>query len=263
MRAPLVLTVLVAWLGWPASAVTAARQPQRVVLSVAAAADLQTVMPELVKGFERTHGIGARVSLGSSGNFFAQIQNGAPFDVFFSADMDYPQRLVASGHAEADTLFEYATGHLVVWTRSDSGIAVREGLRVLTDDRVRRVAIANPEFAPYGRAAVAALQQQQLYDRVKSKLVLGDNIAQAAQFAQTGNAQVGILSLSLARGPALKNGTFEEIPTGFHPPIRQGAVVLKASKDSGAAKQFLAYMGQRDVAALLERFGFGAPTGAR
>src|SRR5215475_14516689 len=118
---------------------------QRATLAVAAASDLQAVLPPLVSQFERDTGIAAKVSFGSSGNFFAQIQNGAPFDVFFSADVDYPRRLVSSGHAEKDSLYEYATGHLVVWTRADSGIDVRRGLAVVTDDRIRRVAIANPQ----------------------------------------------------------------------------------------------------------------------
>src|SRR6185295_2022012 len=107
--------------------------------------------------------------------------------------------------------------HLVVWTRADSGIDVRRGLAIVTDDRVRRVAIANPQYAPYGRAAVAALEHERLYARVKSKLVLGENLSQTAQFAQTGNAQVGIISLSLALGPALTSGTYAEVPTTFHP----------------------------------------------
>src|SRR5215510_5276084 len=116
------------------AAFAASLHAQRATIAVAAASDLQAVMPELVSRFERDTGIAGKVSFGSSGTFFAQIQNGAPFDVFFSADIDYPQRLVASGHAEKDTLYEYAVGHLVVWTRSDSGIDVGRGLTVVTDD---------------------------------------------------------------------------------------------------------------------------------
>jgi molybdate transport system substrate-binding protein len=263
MRVLIILaTVLMAWLGCLASA-TAESQLPRAVLSIAAASDLQTVMPTLLSRFERDVAIATTVSFGSSGNFFAQIQNGAPFDVFFSADMDYPRRLVRSGHAERDTLIEYATGHLVVWTRADSGLDVRVGLRIVTDERVQRIAIANPTFAPYGRAAVAALQHEQLSDTVKGKLVLGENVAQAAQFAQTGNAQIGIVSLSLARGPALKGGRYEQIPAAFHPPIQQGAVVLKASKDKTAARQLISYVRQREIATLLESFGFGPPAPSR
>src|SRR5262249_62109819 len=141
-------------------------------LSIAAASDLQAVLPTLAQRFEQQSGIGARLTFGSSGNFFSQIQNGAPFDVFLSADVDYPQQLVRGGFALGDTLYEYASGRIVLWTRNDSGIDVQRGLQVLTDPRVRRIAIANPEHAPYGRAAVAALRHQNLYDAVQSKLVL-------------------------------------------------------------------------------------------
>jgi molybdate transport system substrate-binding protein len=234
-------------------------EAERATLALAAASDLQAMMPSLVSQLERDTGIAARVSFGSSGNFFAQIQNGAPFDVFFSADVDYPRRLVASGHAEKDSLYEYATGHLVVWTRSDSGIDVGRGLAIVTDDRVRRIAIANPMFAPYGRAAVAALQHEKLYAGIKDKLVLGENISQTALFAQTGNAQVGIISLSLALGPALKEGKYTEVPTAFHPPIQQAAVVIAASKDKTSARQLLTYLKRDATVQLLRSFGFAAP----
>jgi molybdate transport system substrate-binding protein len=246
-----------------AAAHEAGLQAQRPTLAVAAAADLQAMMPQLMSRFERDTGIHAAISYGSSGSFFAQIQNGAPFDVFFSADVDYPTRLVASGHAEADSLYEYATGHLVVWTRSDSGIDVTRGLAIVTDERVQRVAIANPQYAPYGRAAVAALRHEQLYERVKSKLVLGENLSQAAQFAQTGNAQVGIISLSLALGAALKNGTHAEIPATVHPPIRQAAAVLSRSTHKADARRLLAYLRRPESVTLLQRFGFAPPGGSR
>src|SRR5687768_931278 len=143
---------------WSSVAAQSARTP----LTVAAASDLQAVMPELVSRFERESGIPVRVSFGSSGNFFAQIQNGAPFDLFFSADIDYTTRLVAAGHADGATLTPYATGRLVLWTRKSTGIDVRRGVAILKDSRVRRIAIANPEHAPYGRAAVAALRAARL-----------------------------------------------------------------------------------------------------
>ena len=133
-------------------------------LTVAAASDLQSALPAIVAQFEKDTGQQVRLTFGSSGNFFAQIENGAPFDIFLSADIDYPRRLEGSGQAERGSLYEYATGRLVLWTRHDSGIDVRRGLAVLTDVRVRRVAIANPEHAPYGRAAVAALRHERLYE---------------------------------------------------------------------------------------------------
>lgn len=226
-------------------------------LTVAAASDLQTALPELVARFEQAAGLRVRVTYGSSGNFFAQIQHGAPFDVFLSADVDYPRQLVASTHADAASLYEYATGRLVLWTRKDSGVDVTRGLSVLRDARVRRIAIANPLHAPYGRAAVAALQREQLYDAVKDKLVLGENISQTAQLADSGNAQVGIIALSLALGPALRaSGTYVEIPANAHPPIQQAAVVLASSKNRDAAARFLAYLRSAEAQATLRRFGF-------
>lgn len=240
-----------------------ARQSAPGSLAVAAAADLQTVLPELISRFRRDTGVAATVSFGSSGNFFAQIQNGAPFDVFLSADIDYARRLIASGHADASSLYEYATGRIVLWTRNDSGIDVRGGLSVLKDERVRRIAIANPEHAPYGRAAAAAIRAATMDDAVRGKLVLGENISQAAQFVESGNATVGIIALSHAVGPALRSsGTYFLIPSTTHPPIRQAAVVVSSSRNKAIAAQFLAYLRRPEVAQLLERSGFSAPLAA-
>jgi molybdate transport system substrate-binding protein len=226
-------------------------------LAVAAASDLQVVFPQVAARFERETGHAVRLTFGSSGNFLTQIQNGAPFDLFFSADIDYPRRLQAAGLAEPGTLAQYAVGRLVVWARNDSGVDVRLGLNALDSPRVRTIAIANPEHAPYGRAAVAALQHEHLYDRVKAKLVLGENISQAAQFAQSGNAEAGILALSLARAPALTStGSYSEIPSSFYPPIDQAAVVIRSSAHKDLARQFLALLKQPDIAALMRQFGF-------
>ena len=235
-------------------------QPAPRELAVAAASDLQTVLPEIASRFQRETGVVVKTSLGSSGNFFAQIQNGAPFDVFLSADIDYPKRLSASRQADASSLYAYATGRIVLWTRNDSGIDVRKGLAVLTDARVRRIAIANPEHAPYGRAAVAALRHDGLYDAIQSRLVLGENIAQAAQFADSGNADAGIIALALALGPALRStGTYLEIPATAYPPIQQAAIIVSASKNKVVARQFLTYLARPEIVQLLARFGFGAP----
>lgn len=233
-------------------------------LTIAAASDLQTVFPHLVSGFERATGMKATVTFGSSGSFFAQIQNGAPYDLYFSADIDYPRRLGKSGHADPATLYEYATGRIVLWTRKDSGIDVASGLSVLRDARVRRIAIANPTVAPYGRAAVAALRSQQLNDAVRMKLVQGDNIAQAAQLADSGNADVAIIAHSVAMGPALgSSGAFAEIPASAHPPIEQGAIVITASKNRAAARRFLAYVKGAEAQATLQQFGFSTAAAAR
>ncbi len=248
-------------IGMSASGVLAsAAPPAPRELAIAAASDLQTVLPEIASRFQRETGVVVKASLGSSGNFFAQIQNGAPFDVFLSADIAYPKRLAASGHADASSQYGYATGRIVLWTRNDSGIDVRKGLAVLKDARVRRIAIANPEHAPYGRAAVAALRHDKLYDAVQSKLVLGENIAQAAQFADSGNADAGIIALALALGPALRSsGTYVEIAETSHPPIQQAAIIVSASTRKAAARQFITYLARPEIVQLLARFGFGAP----
>jgi len=229
-------------------------------LTIAAASDLQAALPEVIKGFERQARARVTVSFGSSGTFFAQIQNGAPYDVYLSADIDYPRQLVASGHANGSSLYQYATGRIVLWTRKQSGIDVTTGLKGLTDSRVKRIAIANPKFAPYGRAAEAALRHDMVYDAVRSKLVLGDNISQTAQLVDSGNADVGIIAHSLALGPGLRaNGTYAEIPATAHPPIDQAAVIVTASTHMELAREFLAYLTRRDVVEHLQQFGFTLP----
>jgi len=232
---------------------------QTRTLTVAAASDLQAAMPEVVKGFEREAKATVTVSFGSSGNFFAQIQNGAPYDVFLSADIDYPRRLVASGHADTSSLYQYATGRIVLWTRKDSGVDISGGLRSLTGAQVTRIAIANPKYAPYGRAAEAALRYEKIYDAVHGKLVLGENISQTAQLVDSGNATVGIIALSVAAGPTLRaHGTFVEIPAATHPPIDQAAVIISASARKPLAREFLAYLKRPQVSEHLHKFGFAA-----
>jgi len=240
------------------SGVAAAQQssPPRT-LRVAAASDLQAALPEIVKGFEREAKAAVTVSFGSSGNFFAQIQNGAPYDVYLSADIDYPRQLIASKYADASSLYRYATGRIVLWTRKDSGIDVTRGLSILKDARVKRVAIANPKVAPYGRAADAVLQRENLFDIVRPKLVIGDNISQTAQLVDSGNADVGIIALSLALGPALRaSGQYFEIPESAHPPIEQAAVIVAASRNKALAGELLAYLKRPEVARRLHEFGF-------
>ncbi|MEO8257760.1 MAG: molybdate ABC transporter substrate-binding protein [Acidobacteriota bacterium] len=229
-------------------------------LAVAAASDLQTALPALAAQFEKDTGQRMRLTFGSSGNFFAQIQNGAPFDLFLSADIEYPKRLEDSGHADRGSLYQYATGHIVLWTRTDSGIDLKRGLAVLADARVRRIALANPEHAPYGRAAVAALRHEQLYDRVRGNFVLGENISQAAQFAESGSADAGILALSIALSPALEAaGGYADIPASWYPPIAQAAVVVASSRQKALARQFIAFLKTPDGIRILQSYGFGAP----
>ena len=228
---------------------------------VAAAADLKFAMTELATQFEKQNGTKLDVTYGSSGNFLTQIQNGAPFDLFFSADSDYPKKLEAAGLTEPGTLREYAIGRIVIWTPSESGInPAKDDWQCLLDPRVKKIAIANPEHAPYGRAALAAIKKSGIYEQVKAKLVYGENISQATEFVQSGNAQVGIVALSLAVSPAMKNGNRWEIPPDSYPPLKQAAVLLKASKNKDASRLFLDFVSGTQGQEILKRFGFTAPT---
>src|SRR5437899_1190863 len=157
-------------------------------ITVAAAADLTFAFQEAAAGFQRATGNSVQLSFGSSGNFFSQIQNGAPYDAFFSADIDYPKKLESAGLTEPGTLYQYARGRIVVWVPNKSRLDVTRGLQALLDPNIRKIAIANPEHAPYGRAAVSAIQHAGIYDRVRGKLIYGEYIAQTTQFVQSGNA---------------------------------------------------------------------------
>jgi molybdate transport system substrate-binding protein len=230
-------------------------------VKIATAADLKFAMAELSSQFEKESGAKLDITYGSSGNFLTQIQNGAPFDLFFSADSEYPKKLEAAGLTDPDTLLEYAVGHIVIWTPSDSEINTsKDGWKSLLDQRVKKIAIANPKHAPYGRAAVAAMKKAGIYEQVKDKLVYGENISQAAEFVQSGNAQAGIIALSLAVSPAMKNGKRWEIPTDSYPAIKQAAVVLKASKNKDAARRFLEFVSGPQGHEILHRYGFTVPT---
>ena len=233
-------------------------------IRIAAAADLNFAMGELSRKFEKQAGVTVNVTYGSSGNFFSQFQNGAPFDVFFSADIEYPRKLESAGLAEPQTLYEYAVGRIVIWTPRDANVDVsREGWKYLLDASVEKIAIANPAHAPYGRAAVAALQKAGIYDSVKSKLVFGENISQAAQFVQSGNAQAGIVAMSLAVSPAMRDGKRWEIPADMHPALEQGAVILKDAKNKDAARAFLEFVKGPSGRAILTNYGFELPEKTR
>lgn len=230
-------------------------------LTIAAASDLQTVVPGLAAGFERSTGVKVTVALGSSGSFFAQIQNGAPFDVFLSADADYPRQLAKGGHVDAASVYDYATGVLVMWTRQDSGLDVMKGLPLLRDAQVRRIAIANPAIAPYGRASFASLRTAGIAGVVERKLVYADSVAQAAQFALSGNVDVAMIGHALALGAPLRDaGRFYEVPDRMHPPIIQSAAIVAGSRNKAAAGAFLAYLKSADAKTTLRAFGFRLPT---
>jgi molybdate transport system substrate-binding protein len=228
-------------------------------ITVAAASDLQFALQDVSARFEKDTGARVKVIFGSSGNLFTQIQNGAPFDLFFSADIEYPQKLEATGLAEPQTLYEYATGKLVLWARKNSNLDLNRGLQVLLDPTVKKIAIANPEHAPYGRAAVAALRYEGIDNKVGNKLVLGENISQAASFVVSGSADVGIVALSLALAPSLKEkGKYAEVPGKDYPAIRQTAVILRSSKQKRMARQFLAFLKTPAIVQLLNQYGFSA-----
>jgi molybdate transport system substrate-binding protein len=224
---------------------------------VAAASDLQFALPELAQKFEQQTGIKVNLTFGSSGNFTNQIRNGAPFDLFFSADLNYPRQLAADGFADATTLYHYADGKIVLWTPIASKLDLQQGLKVLLQPEVHKISIANPAHAPYGRAAVAALQHENLYEQVEAKLVLGENISQTAQFVQSGNADVGIIALSLAIAPSAQGkGKYFEVPAADYPAIEQGVVLLKSSSHKSLAVKFLDFLKTPESQASLARFGF-------
>lgn len=229
-------------------------------VAVAAAADLKFAMTDVVVQYEKQTGTKINVTYGSSGNFFSQLQNGAPFDLFFSADIDYARKLDAAGLTEPGTLYLYAIGRIVIWAPANSPLDVsKSGWKTLLDERVQKVAIANPEHAPYGRAAVAAMQKAGIYEQVKPKLVFGENISQAAQFVQSGNAQLGILALSLAVSTAMKDGKRWDIPEDTHPPIEQAAIVMKNAKNKDAACAFMDFVKSDAARATLAKYGFTFP----
>jgi molybdate transport system substrate-binding protein len=230
-------------------------------ITIAAASDLNFAFRDIVVEYEKTTGNHVRLSLGSSGNFFAQIQNGAPFDLYFSADIAYPRKLEEAALTVPGSLYQYAVGRIVLWTGHESRIDVTQGFEVLREPTVRKVAIANPKHAPYGRAAVAAMEYFKVYDQVKDKLILGENISQAAQFIESGACDIGIIALSLAVAPAMKSkGTYWEIPVEAHSPLDQGAVILKSSKQQESAKQFLAFIKGERGQEIMKRYGFTVPS---
>jgi molybdate transport system substrate-binding protein len=224
-------------------------------LSIAAAADLQFALAEASRQFNQQHPqTELAVNYGSSGNFYTQIRNGAPFDIFLSADIQYPRNLAHDGIVPADSVFTYAAGRIVVWVPASSKL---DPATALSDPSVRRIAIANPQHAPYGRAAAAALHSMGLYETVEKKLVMGENISQTLQFVQSGAADAGIVALSLAVAPKVREqGRYWEVPVNAYPKIEQGGVILK---DSPAAREFRDWLLGASGRALLQQYGFSLP----
>ncbi len=234
-------------------------QPTRV----AAASDLQFALTEIVARYEQESGNKVVVSFGSSGNFARQIPQGAPFDLFLSADEAYIFRLAGQGLLR-DQGQLYAIGRLALLAPHGSPLQVDGELRdlaaALVDGRLQRLAIANPQHAPYGRAARAALERAGLWPALQGKLVLGENVAQAAQFALSGSAQGGIVAWSLVKAPELaRHGVAARLPESWHPPLRQRmALTRHAGEEAG---RFYDYLQQPSARAIFERYGFSLPAG--
>ncbi len=231
-------------------------------LRIAAASDLKFAMDEVVQQFQKEHPeTTVKVTYGSSGMFYFQLLNQAPFDLFFSADIGYPRKLAEQGLTLPHSEFSYAVGYLAVWVPNSSPIDVEQlKAEALRHPSVRHIAIANPRHAPYGRAAEAALRSWGLYQQVQDKLVLGENISQAFQFIQSGNAEIGIVALSLALAPSVKNqGRYWQAPLDIYPRLEQGGVILKWVKDPAAAQSFRSFVTGPKARLLLQRYGFSLP----
>jgi molybdate transport system substrate-binding protein len=238
----------------------AAAPPATTVVRVAAAADLKFALDDIAARLtERQPAIRVQPTYGSSGVMHAQLRQRAPHDVFLSADIDYPRDLVSRGIGSDRDLFTYATGRIVVWVPAGSGLSLeRDGLRALTG--ARRIAIANPRHAPYGRAAEAALRSVGIWAAVNGRLVLGENVAQAAQFAQSGAADAGIIAKSVALTPAMrKRGRWWDVPDDAYEPLTQGGLILPWAVAREAAVRFREYLLSDEGREVLASYGFGAP----
>jgi molybdate transport system substrate-binding protein len=244
--------LLTLWLISPAIMVSAQD------ITVAAAADLNSVLTELSAKYKSHSGKEVRLSFGASGILTQQITNGAPFDLFFSADEEYPRQLIAEGFAERDSLYRYAIGRLVLWVPANSTLDLSgKGINVLLEPAVKEIAIANPLHAPYGRAAAAALRHFGMYEKVSDRLVLGENVSQASQFVESGNAQVGLIALSHALAPGMKDkGKYWQVPTDAYPELDQAVVILSGSRQKNQAAAFLEYVKGNEARAIFQRYGF-------
>lgn len=257
------LTVFCCLLAWSAGCGVANASSEQVsaVPAVAAAADLKFVLPQIALDFERASGRKLRLSFGSSGVFARQIVQGAPFELFFSADESYVE-LLQRNHRAMDAGKLYALGRLALFIPNGSHLQADRNLNDLVaaarDGRLKRLAIANPEHAPYGRAAREALQRAGVWEALENKLVLGENAAQAAQFAASGSAQAGIVPLSLARAPEFAGrGAFATLPENWHTPLRQRMVLIQGAGET--AQLFYTFMQTPAVRAILARYGFASP----
>ena len=227
-------------------------------LTIAAAADLKFAMDEIVAAFRKAHPDDIiDLSYGSSGKFHTQIQQGAPFDLYFSADIAFPKGLEEKGLSAGPTQ-PYAIGRIVLW--SNVRDVTQMTLRDLVDPTIRKIAIANPQHAPYGKRAEEALRSVGIWDQLQDRLVRGENIAQTAQFVQTGNAEVGIIALSLALNPTLAEaGGYHLIDDRLHEPLEQGFIITRRAADNPLAKTFAYFMDEPEARKIMIHYGFVLP----
>lgn len=223
---------------------------------VAVASNFTKPMNEIAAEFEKATGYSANLSFGSSGKFVSQIENGAPFEVFLSADDEKPLKLEQSGLAEPETRFTYALGTLVLWS-AQPGFVDADG-NVLGSGQFKHLAIADPKLAPYGIAAMEVLKKKGFQETLQPLIVLGENISQAHQFVTTGNAELGFVALSqVIDNGKISNGSAWIVPTDQHTPIRQDAVLLKKGADNPAARALLTYLKSAPALAIIEKYGYG------
>ncbi len=256
------LALAAASLGAALPALAQSAETPRAV-SVAVAANLKPAFEEIAAAWKaKNPGVEVRATYGASGAFFSQIANGAPFDLFLAADAEFPARVVEKGLADGRA-FTYAYGMLVAWVRKGSPLDFeRRGLAAVRDPTVKKIAIANPQLAPYGRAAETALEAAGVYDAVKDRLVLGQTVSQAAQFVESGNAQVGFLPRSLAMAPPLsEEGRSWLVPPSTYPRIEQAGVVLKGARSPALARDLAAFVTAAAGRAALEKYGYALPPG--
>ncbi|MCF6149576.1 MAG: molybdate ABC transporter substrate-binding protein [Candidatus Kuenenia sp.] len=228
---------------------------------IAAAANLNPAMNDICKGFEKANPtIDVELSYGSSGNFFAQIKQGAPFDIFFAANTTYPARLEEEGLGVKGKCKIYAFGSIVLWVPKSSALNPRKGLHIVLDPKVKKIAIANQKHAPYGMAAEEALRHYGLWDQVQNKLVFGENISQTAQYVQSGAADVGILALSQAVSPKLESaGDYWVIPAEAYNKLGQAYVVLQRGKDKPGVREFLEFVKGKKGEKVFTKYGYLLP----
>ena len=228
-------------------------------ITIAAAADLKFAMDEIVSSYLINNPQDdIQVALGSSGKFYTQIQNGAPFDLFFSADIEYPKNLQKQGFS-ATAVKPYAFGRLVIWSKNLP--ANKMTAMDLNSQSIKKIAIANPAHAPYGKRAEEALRSVGIWEQVKDKLVMGENISQTAVYVETGNADIGLIALSLALSPSMTNqGSYSLIPDKLHKPLEQGYIVTKRAESNPVAKRFSLYMDSKQARQIMVRYGFVLPS---